>query len=159
MHFSFVPIIKREGKEVLTAKSCVPRRELKMCQVEIQQFLKVNLNCTKVNLLNGATAGGNRTVQEMKNIKLSNENNRLEQRNLNLGNAIRQLPILEEEIKEKDQTIYNLRIENESLKWYQNFYKNLIKGITNDVEKIIGNWREKVYKVTGIVLGGSGRSR
>ena len=61
MHFSFIPV--RNGK--VSAKEIITLMELKRFHPELKAYLE-NLLGREVPVLNGATAGGNRTVAEMK---------------------------------------------------------------------------------------------
>lgn len=68
MHFCFVPVIfdtkKQENK--VNAKKCIDKIELKQIHPQMQEYLENKLQ-TKVNILNGATAEGNKTVEQLKN--------------------------------------------------------------------------------------------
>ncbi len=68
MHFCFVPVIfdskKQEYK--VNAKLCINRTELQKIHPQIQEYLQEKLQ-TKVNILNGATAEGNKTISQLKN--------------------------------------------------------------------------------------------
>lgn len=67
MHFCFVPVIfdtkKQEYK--VNAKVCINRIELQKMHPQMQQYLEEKLQ-TKVNILNGATAEGNKTIEQLK---------------------------------------------------------------------------------------------
>ena len=67
MHFCFVPVIfdnkKQEYK--VNAKQCINKVELKQIHPEMQEYLENKLQ-TKVNILNGATAEGNKTIDQLK---------------------------------------------------------------------------------------------
>lgn len=67
MHFCFVPVIfdskKQEYK--VNAKQCINKIELKQIHPQMQEHLENKLH-TKVNILNGATAGGNKTIEQLK---------------------------------------------------------------------------------------------
>ena len=67
MHFCFVPVIfdnkKQEYK--VNAKKCINKTELKQIHSQIQEYLENKLQ-TKVNILNGATADGNKTIDQLK---------------------------------------------------------------------------------------------
>ena len=67
MHFCFVPVIfdyqKQEYK--VNAKKCINKTELKQIHPQIQKYLEDKLK-TKVSILNGATADGNKTVEQLK---------------------------------------------------------------------------------------------
>lgn len=67
MHFCFVPVIfdtkKQEYK--VNAKVCINRTELQKMHPQIQKYLEEKLQ-TKVNILNGATAEGDKTIEQLK---------------------------------------------------------------------------------------------
>ena len=67
MHFCFVPVIfdnkKQEYK--VNAKKRINKTELKQIHSQIQEYLENKLQ-TKVNILNGATADGNKTIDQLK---------------------------------------------------------------------------------------------
>jgi len=66
MHFSFVPVvIGKNGKEKVSAKELLTKVELQRFHPALQTALERTLG-EEVPVLNGATAGGNRTVAEMK---------------------------------------------------------------------------------------------
>lgn len=67
MHFCFVPVVedkKRDGFK-LSAKECVNRADLQTFHTDLQNFLldEREIDCS---ILNGATANGNLTVEELK---------------------------------------------------------------------------------------------
>lgn len=67
MHFCFVPVVfdtkKQEYK--VNAKVCINRTELLKIHPQMQEYLENKLQ-TKVNILNGATVEGNKTVEQLK---------------------------------------------------------------------------------------------
>lgn len=67
MHFCFVPVIfdskKQEYK--VNAKVCINRTELQKMHPQMQEYLESKLQ-TKVNILNGATAEGNKSIEQLK---------------------------------------------------------------------------------------------
>ena len=67
MHFCFVPVVfdtkKQEYK--VNAKVCINRTELLKIHPQMQDYLESKLQ-TKVNILNGATAEGNKTIEQLK---------------------------------------------------------------------------------------------
>lgn len=67
MHFCFVPIIfdKKKQEYKVNAKQCINKVELKQIHPEMQEYLENKLQ-TKVNILNGATAEGNKTIDQLK---------------------------------------------------------------------------------------------
>ena len=64
MHFCFVPVIfdKKKQEYKVNAKQCINKVELKQVHPEMQEYLENKLQ-TKVNILNGATAEGNKTIR------------------------------------------------------------------------------------------------
>lgn len=68
MHFCFVPVIYDEKKQTykVNAKVCINKIELQKIHPEMQEYLEEKLK-TKVNILNGATKEGNKTVEQLKN--------------------------------------------------------------------------------------------
>lgn len=68
MHFCFVPVVfdKKKQEYKVNAKQCINKTELKQIHPEMQEYLETKLQ-TKVNILNGATAEGNKTVEQLKN--------------------------------------------------------------------------------------------
>ena len=68
LHFKFIPVVADEKKEQ-GAKVCfdklITRGEMRNYQKELQKYLEKELG-HKVSILNGATGGGNKTVQQMK---------------------------------------------------------------------------------------------
>lgn len=71
MHFAFLPIAieqknkKRLGQPKLCAKEVITRQDLATLHKDLQEHLERELGC-KVNILNGATQDGNRTIAELK---------------------------------------------------------------------------------------------
>jgi hypothetical protein len=66
MHLQFTPIIEdKDGTRRLCAKDLETRGKLKTVHQKLEKHLTKELGC-KVTLLNGATANGNKTVNELK---------------------------------------------------------------------------------------------
>lgn len=67
MHFCFVPVVFDNKKQdyKVNAKACINKTELKKIHPEMEKYLEKQLN-TKVNILNGATAEGNKTIEQLK---------------------------------------------------------------------------------------------
>lgn len=66
MHLQFTPIIEKDGVRKLCAKDMETRRTLSTAHQKLQNRLQQALGC-EVNLLNGATENGSKTVLELKN--------------------------------------------------------------------------------------------
>jgi len=67
MHFSFVPIKNdlEKGIERLSAKEVIDRTELQMFHKDLSKHLEHSLGA-RVNVLNGATVDGNKSIEELK---------------------------------------------------------------------------------------------
>lgn len=67
MHFCFVPVIfdKKKQEYKVNAKQCINKIELKQIHPQMQEYLEKKLQ-TKVNILNGATVEGNKTIEQLK---------------------------------------------------------------------------------------------
>lgn len=67
IHFAFVPVVpdkKRNGYKV-SAKEAVTRSDLKRFHVDLSKYLKQQMGL-EINILNGATAEGNKSIDELK---------------------------------------------------------------------------------------------
>lgn len=67
MHFCFVPAIfdDKKQKTRVNAKKLINKVELKKIHPEMQEYLEKQLQ-TKVNILNGATENGNKSIEQLK---------------------------------------------------------------------------------------------
>lgn len=65
MHFSFVPVVEKDGVERLCAKERVSRLDLTHFHSDLQRYVEDKMQ-QDVAVLNGATAGGNLTIIELK---------------------------------------------------------------------------------------------
>lgn len=83
MHFQFTPIIENDGVRRLCAKEVENRKSLQTIHKKLQKHLTSELGC-EINLLNGATENGNKTIQQMKNEELQVENEQLRAENKQL---------------------------------------------------------------------------
>ncbi len=87
MHLQFTPIIEKDGVRRLCAKDMETKRTLATAHQKLQKYLEKSLGC-EVNLLNGATEGGNKTIQQLKaeELQAKNERVKLENERLNSEN-------------------------------------------------------------------------
>lgn len=80
MHFAFVPVVfdKKKNREKVSCKECVTKRDLERfhgeLQAHIDKWREVNEYDFSCDVLNGATANGNMTIEEMKAEALEAEN-------------------------------------------------------------------------------------
>lgn len=80
MHFTFVPVVydPKKKREKVSCKECVTRLDLKQFHTEFQsemdKWCEVSGRTFECNVLNGATANGNKTVEQMKAEKIADKN-------------------------------------------------------------------------------------
>ena len=79
LHFKFVPVVEKNGKEKVCMKECCNRLDLQTFHTDLQSHLEEVLQC-KVGILNGATDNGNRTIKELKMQELKKYEDELEER-------------------------------------------------------------------------------
>lgn len=72
MHLQFTPIIEKDGVRRLCAKDMETRRTLATAHQKLKKHLEQALGC-EVNILNGATEQGNKSVLELQNETLSKQ--------------------------------------------------------------------------------------
>jgi hypothetical protein len=67
LHFAFIPVVpdRRRGGEKVSAKECITREDLNKFHIAFQAYLDDRCGQDLYPVLNGATAGGNRAVQEL----------------------------------------------------------------------------------------------
>lgn len=112
MHFKFVPVVDgKKGKKV-SAKECCNRQDLRTFHIDLKEHLENALQCP-CNVLNGATAGGNKTIAHMKAEEAQSLAEALEKRADELGN---QVDKLQEDRRIISQENENLKKENGNLK-------------------------------------------
>lgn len=72
MHFAFIPVVydEKKGREKVSAKEVVDRTDLSAFHKDFQntmdEFVKEYGNIFQCNVLNGVTAGGNKSIEEFK---------------------------------------------------------------------------------------------
>lgn len=72
MHLQFTPIIEKDGVRKLCAKEIETRKTLQTAHQKFQNHLKQSLGCD-VNILNGATERGNKSILKLQNETLSKQ--------------------------------------------------------------------------------------
>ena len=67
LHFAFIPVVpdRRRGGEKVSAKECITRANLNSFHSNFQAYLDAHGEPGFFPVINGATAGGNRTVKEL----------------------------------------------------------------------------------------------
>lgn len=89
LHFAFVPIVKDEKKgfDKLRANNLETPSSLKNLHRDMQKYLTNELECS-VNLLNGSTINGNKSIQELKSNTLKEANEALQAKNEALARSV-----------------------------------------------------------------------
>lgn len=72
MHLQFTPIVEKNGIRKLCAKDIETRKTLQTAHQKLQKRLQRDLDC-EVNIINGATEQGNRSVLELQNETLQQQ--------------------------------------------------------------------------------------
>lgn len=167
IHFCFVPVIFDEKKQKykVNAKKCIDKIELKQIHPQMQEYLEKKLQ-TKVNILNGATAEGNKTIEQLKNeekIKQTAIDELIKNPNAEIRKAvIEQIPeeqkekiieqeieIVKEDLKKDPQFLLLCKnkamSENKELEELETKLKNL-KGKKDYIEESISELEIKYKK-------------
>lgn len=92
MHFQFIPIVMdtKGGFEKLCAKNLETRTSLAKVHQEMKSYLEKKLQC-EVNILNGATENGNKSILELKNESLKSKNEQLSKENAMMEHQLKEL--------------------------------------------------------------------
>lgn len=72
IHLQFTPIIEQDGVRRLCAKDVETRKTLQTAHQKLQNHLELTLGC-EVNILNGATEQGNKSVLQLQNETLKQQ--------------------------------------------------------------------------------------
>lgn len=110
-HLKIIPVYwnEKHQRETVSFDEVVPRSVYKHSHKALQKYLEEKMGIP-VPILNGATAGGNKTIQELKAEDLKRENEELKQQNENLKQENQQL---QEQVEEMKTTILKLNQEVE----------------------------------------------
>lgn len=128
MHLGAVPIVydKKKGFEKLCAKELETQRSLSKVHKELQKYLEIELGCA-VDILNGATLNGNKSVAELK----------LETTLKEVSEAEKKLDELNEKISEAERELNEKKVEAEKI-----FGEKISEG-----EKKLDELNEKIFEV------------
>lgn len=99
MHLQFTPIIERDGVRKLCAKELETRKTLQTAHNELQKSLQQALGC-EVNILNGATNSGNKSILELQQQQIEQQKAELEQQRIIIEKQRTELADNEAAIKE-----------------------------------------------------------
>lgn len=112
MHFAFVPVLfdEKKKREKVSAKEIVTMAELRQfhkdLQREMDSFTASYGHSFECNVLNGATAGGNKAIQELKAQTLAKQNNDLD--DLLVSNRI-ELDFMKSDLDRASRTLEKLQ--------------------------------------------------
>ena len=136
MHFAFMPVVKDEdGSERLCCREVLTRTELSRFHPELQKYVEEKMK-QNVAILNGATAGGNLTIIELKMRDALKELAVVKARTGALETA---QPIIENSLKmisEIDETYRKLDEALKAKKWMGDDDKAKMKALTKELNEI-----------------------
>ncbi len=105
MHFAFVPVAedKKKGGYKVCAKEVTTKQDLKTFHIDLDKHLHKEFG-RSLGVLNGSTANGNKTIQELQAEELKAENKRLNAKNkelqAELKKANKKIDVSAQELKE-----------------------------------------------------------
>lgn len=164
MHTKFIPVYYHEKNErdTVSFDKVVNRKVYRTIHKDLQKYLENEFGF-EVHILNGATAGGNKTVEEMKaeelkrkNQQLREENERLEKENNKL---IEHISKAEDyiDMSDLDKTIMitKLKKENETLKHKHSMLMKINKQLQEFIKSIIESLRKSNHlKAADVIESG-----
>ena len=139
MHFAFVPVVYdvKKDREKVSAKEALNRSQLKRFHPELQEVIDkwiyekdYDFEC---NVLNGATEGGNKTIEELKTELMEKENDALEKENNELWNTNIEL---QEKHEKLGAEVSELEVRKESLSEYESRASELVTQISKADETL-----------------------
>jgi vacuolar-type H+-ATPase subunit H len=132
MHFSFVPVINRDGKDCLCAKDVINKFELQKLHPALQEHLVKELG-QDVNVLNGATAGGNLTILELKQRDLLKIITSDEIYNKSLDTVIQSFPDALEMMKQVSQAFAEIDTSLKRKRWFSDDDKAKLQSLKSNM--------------------------
>lgn len=141
MHFCFMPIVTdydKDGqflRERLCAKERVSRFDLQTFHPQLQEYVEGKMQ-QHVSILNGATAGGNLTILELKMREALKDLAEVQVQKEGIINAD---PIIKDTLKMMDDVSEVYRKLDESLKakkWFGDDDKAKMKALTSELDEI-----------------------
>ena len=106
IHFCFIPVVidKKKNIEKVSAKELITREHLQKFHIKLDKYLSNHFK-REIGILNGSTANGNKTVLELKNQTLQEENKILENNIKVINNEIIEL---DKDIKKRINLVENI---------------------------------------------------
>ena len=149
MHFAFIPVVydPKKDREKVSAKEALNRTQLKHFHPELQKVIdnwidekEYEFEC---NVLNGATEGGNKTVEELKIETLRDirkeEEYLLEEANKETNKAWGEVQSLQyqiEELEEKAAKYDDLKDEIKDLETKRDNLQNEVAALSDQKDKV-----------------------
>lgn len=149
MHFAFIPVVydPKKDREKVSAKEALNRTQLKKFHPELQKVVdnwidekEYDFEC---NVLNGATEGGNKTVEELKIETLRDirkeEEYLLEEANKETNKAWGEVQALEYQVRELEEKLEkseDLKSEIEDLEAQRDNLKSEVVKLSNQYDRV-----------------------
>lgn len=140
MHFAFVPVVydKKKEREKVSAKDVVTLAELKQFhkdfQREMNRFEDDYGGTFECNVLNGATAGGNKSIEQMKAEFLAEVNDR----------AIDRINELTDQIGDMESTLETLSERQKRLLGQISHAERIKTRLEGDIRQLEGAIKQRV---------------
>lgn len=135
MHFSFVPVVRNKEQERLCAKECISKIELSRFHPDLQRYVEEQMN-QNVGIMNGATAGGNLTITELKMRSALKELSKVKAEK---GSLETLAPIIENVLSlmsDVSTSYKNLDNSLKTKKWFGNEDKARMSAVTGQLETL-----------------------
>lgn len=140
MHLQFTPIIEKDGVRKLCAKDMETRRTLATAHQKLQQHLEQVLGC-EVNILNGATEQGNKSVLELQNETLKQQ---LDEKEEKACQAEERAEQAEKRVKSAEQKLNEINGQyDEAAKGLKDVLDKKAKA--SEIHKIFGDRETQTY--------------
>ena len=161
IHIPIVPTVKDEdGTERLCAKARISRTELSRFHPELQKYVEEKMG-QEVGILNGATAGGNKTLLELREKELLEKIKQLEVKlsqkeavKITLTETENSIAEIKQAMQEVAQLFSQLDKDLKMKKWVGDTEKAKMKAMSNDLNaaKDIVTDCDKALKALNAVL-------
>lgn len=136
MHLQFTPIIEKKGIRKLCAKECETKRTLGKVHQELQKHLVQELGCD-VNILNGATDQGNKTVLQ-----------------LQVGSLQEQVAAAEERVKAAEQELAKVKTQLKTTQAKLKTTHEKYKSASSELKTVLDQKSRASEIKTSLIFGG-----
>lgn len=137
LHYVFVPIVHDNKRNILKvcAKDVINRKELKTFHNDLKKHLENKMNM-QVDILNGATINGNKTVLELKRESAIKKINAIESiEKIKRESAYDKIQHFERLTKDAEKNLNTKQAELTELKEQIQTQENKLNSILNDIKK------------------------